>query len=396
MSVVKVENTTVVDQEGNPADGGINDLRMGTVDKNLLCRTCKSNFSDCPGHFGHIELVKPMYHVGFVETCRKILRCICFNCSKLLAQRDNKYKEAMSIKNPKKRQNVMFNICKSLKVCKINNKEKEDLDDSTHNTDMNDLISHDGCGAYQPNYKKDKNDPLKILVEFPETNDDMPDRNRALSAEECLRIFKKISNEDCIALGFDPARTRPDWMIITYLLVCPPQVRPSVSVDATLRCEDDLTFQYIQVLKANSLLKKQEENGAAGHIILETTTLLQFYIATLMNNEIASAVSQQRSGRPIKAISTRLKGKEGRLRGNLMGKRVDFSARTVITPDPNLSLDELGVPMSIALNLTFPEVVTSMNIDYMRKLVENGPTEWPGAKYIVRDDGIRIDLRYLK
>ncbi len=238
---------------------------------------------------------------------------------------------------------------------------------------------------------------MRILVEFNDTNvDDSPDRNRALSAEECLRIFRKISADDCIALGFDPARARPDWMIINYLAVCPPQVRPSVSVDATLRCEDDLTFQYIQILKANTLLKKQEETGGAGHIITETSTLLQFYVATLMNNEISSAVSQQRSGRPIKAISTRLKGKEGRLRGNLMGKRVDFSARTVITPDPNLSLDELGVPLSIALNLTFPEVVTPMNIDYLRKLVENGPNEWPGAKYIVRDDGIRTDLRYLK
>jgi DNA-directed RNA polymerase II subunit RPB1 len=185
-------------------------------------------------------------------------------------------------------------------------------------------------------------------------------------------------------------------MIITYLAVCPPQVRPSVSVDATLRCEDDLTFQYVQILKANAQLKSQEEKGAAGHIINETATLLQFYVATLMNNEISSGSAQQRSGRPIKAISTRLKGKEGRLRGNLMGKRVDFSARTVISPDPNLSLDELGVPLSIALNLTFPEVVTPLNIDYIRKLVENGPTEWPGAKYIIRDDGIRIDLRYLK
>lgn len=263
-------------------------------------------------------------------------------------------------------------------------------------TDNTDIILHDGCGYPQPNYKKDKNDPLRIVIEFPDNSEDSPDRNRILSPEECLRIFKKISKEDCYALGFDPQRSRPDWMIITYLAVCPPQVRPSVSVDATLRSEDDLTFQYIQILKANSLLKKQEETGAAGHIIMETTTLLQFYVATLMNNEISSGQSQQKSGRPIKAISTRLKGKEGRLRGNLMGKRVDFSARSVITPDPNLSLDELGVPFSIAMNLTFPEYVTPHNIDYMRKLIENGPTEWPGAKYIVRDDGVRIDLRYLK
>ena len=229
---------------------------------------------------------------------------------------------------------------------------------------------------------------MKILIEFNESNEENVDRNRVLSPEECLRIFKKASEEDCRALGFDPTRARPDWMIINNLAVCPPQVRPSVSVDSTLRSEDDLTFQYIQILKANNLLKKQEEQGAAGHIISETTTLLQFYVATLMNNEISSGQSQQKSGRPIKAISTRLKGKEGRLRGNLMGKRVDFSARSVITPDPNLSLDELGVPLSIAMNLTVPEFVHPNNINFLRSLVERGPLEWPGAKYIIRDDGV--------
>lgn len=222
------------------------------------------------------------------------------------------------------------------------------------------------------------------------------DRRRILTPEECMRILKKISVEDCYALGFNPRRARPDWMVINYLIVCPPQVRPCVAFDATLKSEDDLTFQYVQILKANNLLKRQEEQGAAGHIISETSTLLQFYVATLMNNELPSARSQHKNGRPIKSITTRLKGKEGRLRGNLMGKRVDYSARSVITPDPNLSLDELGVPTSIAMNLTFPEYVTPNNINELRRLVDRGPLEWPGAKYIIRDDGIRIDLRYIR
>ena len=72
---------------------------------------------------------------------------------------------------------------------------------------------------------------------------------------------------------------------------------------------------------------------------------------------------------------------------NLMGKRVDFSARTVVSPDPNLAIDELGVPLSIAINLTFPEVVTPLNIQKMKELVINGPTEWPGAKNVIRNDG---------
>ena len=376
--------------------GGINDLRMGTVDKQLFCETCRCNFEQCPGHFGHIELAKPVYHVGFIEECRKILKCVCFNCSKLLLAQDQKYNEVKKIKNPKKRQAKIYNLCKTIKECKIlQDKVDENSTNLTESTSSYPV--HDGCGYIQPLYKKDKNDPLKILIEFNDEADfGNGEKSRPLSAEECFRIFKKISNEDCIMLGFDPESARPDWMIIRYLAVCPPQVRPSVSVDASLRCEDDLTFQYSQILKTNQELYNQEKIGAAGHQMADSETLLQFYVATLMNNEISSGIAQQRSGRPIKAISTRLKGKEGRLRGNLMGKRVDFSARSVISPDPNLQLDELGVPLSVALNLTFPEAVTPMNIDYLRKLVENGPTKWPGAKYIIRDDGVRIDLRYIK
>ncbi len=366
---------------------------MGTVDKNQHCETCKGNFTDCPGHPGYIELVKPMYHIGFIEDCRKILKCVCYNCSKLLVDNsDTKYKAHRNIKNPKKRQNMMYKLSSTQKVCRTSGG-----DDNTDATSVkSSKTNHGGCGHEQPKYKKDPKDILKIIMEFKETQENIPDRIIPLPASSCLDIFKKISSEDCEALGFDPLRTRPDWMIITHLLVCPPPVRPSVTVDASLRSEDDLTFQYIQILKANVQLRNQQNKGAAGHLIKETEYLLQFYVATLMNNEISTATNQQRSGRPIKAISARLKGKEGRLRGNLMGKRVDFSARTVITPDPNLSLDQLGVPLSIATNMTFPEIVTPLNIDYLRKLIENGPTEWPGAKYIVRDDGVRIDLRYLK
>jgi DNA-directed RNA polymerase II subunit RPB1 len=236
---------------------------------------------------------------------------------------------------------------------------------------------------------------LKISIGIKDENEDLYEKSRNLNVEEVYRIFKKISNEDCFALGFDPIRSRPEWMIITNLLVCPPQVRPSVSFDTTMRNEDDLTFQYAQIIKANNILRHQIDQGAAGHIINETATLLQFYVATLMNNDLKSARSTHKNGRAIKAVSARLKGKEGRIRGNLMGKRVDFSARTVITPDPNLSLDELGVPLSIAMNLTIPEYVHPNNINFLRSLVERGPLEWPGAKYIIRDDGVRIDLRYL-
>lgn len=116
-----------------------------------------------------------------------------------------------------------------------------------------------------------------------------------------------------------------------------------------------------------------------------------------MDNDIPGLPQAlQKSGRPLKSIKARLKGKEGRIRGNLMGKRVDFSARTVITPDPNLELDELGVPRSIARTLTIPTTVTPFNIAYLQRLIENGPNEHPGARYVIRPDGQRIDLRFAR
>jgi DNA-directed RNA polymerase II subunit RPB1 len=120
-------------------------------------------------------------------------------------------------------------------------------------------------------------------------------------------------------------------------------------------------------------------------------------VATLMDNEIqGQPTHKHRSGKPLKAIRARLRGKEGRLRGNLMGKRVDFSSRSVITPDPILKLDQLGVPVQIALNLTVPETVTAENIDEMKRLVHNGPNNWPGAKYIIRPDSHNVDLSSLR
>lgn len=201
-------------------------------------------------------------------------------------------------------------------------------------------------------------------------------------------------------MGLSEDYARPEWMILTVLPVPPPPVRPSISVDGTgqgMRGEDDLTYKLGDIIRANANVRQAETNGSPQHIVNEFQDLLQFHVATYMDNDLAGQPQAlQKSGRPVKSIRARLKGKEGRLRGNLMGKRVDFSARTVITGDPNLSLDEVGVPRSIARTLTYPEIVTPYNIHKLHELVKNGPNEHPGAKYVIRDTGERIDLRHHK
>jgi DNA-directed RNA polymerase beta' subunit len=180
---------------------------------------------------------------------------------------------------------------------------------------------------------------------------------RPISPGEIYNVLKKIPATDLHIMGLNAEYARPDWMILTVLPVPPAAVRPSISVDGgAMRSEDDLTYKLAQILKASATVRKMEDEGVPPQLVLEHFDLLQFHVATYMDNDIAGLPQDtQKSGRPIKAIRARLKGKEGRMRGNLMGKRVDFSARTVITGDPNLQLDQVGVPKSVAMTLTYPE-----------------------------------------
>eukprot|EP00743_Colponemidia_sp_Colp-15_P005255 GILK01005654.1.p1 GENE.GILK01005654.1~~GILK01005654.1.p1 ORF type:complete len:1742 (+),score=310.58 GILK01005654.1:266-5491(+) len=395
MSVAKIE-TAETYIKGKPKIGGLNDPRLGTMDKMMKCATCFCSMTDCPGHFGHIELAKPVFHVGFMNTVIKVLRCVCFHCSKLLADSsDMRFRNACKIKNPAKRLHAVLAVCRSKSVCEGGEVEDETVDaDDEEDVKEKKKKVHGGCGNSQPKYRKEG---LKVHVEFKEAPDDSSDKKRLLTAEEAHYILKRISEDDCRSMGFNPLRARPDWMILTVFPVPPPPVRPSITMGSSAKSEDDLTFKLGDIVKANTALKRQELNGAPAHIINELTQVLQYHCATFIDNELPGLpMAAQRSGKPLKALRSRLKSKEGRLRGNLMGKRVDFSARTVITPDPNLNVDQVGVPRSIALNLTYPEIVTPFNIERMKELVQNGPNEHPGAKYIVRSDGQRLDLRYLK
>jgi len=378
MSVCEIE-TSETYEKGRPKRGGLSDPRMGTMDRAMKCETDGMNSTDTPGYFGHLELAKPVYHHGFINNVIKVLRCIGFSSSKLMLDKneDPRFAQLMRIKNGKQRLRKFTDACKTRTVCP-------------------------SSGTPQPQYRLEG---MKITAEFKQRGEDdyLPEggeRKQIISAEKALSILKNISDEDCRILGLDPEHAHPSWFILSVLPVPPHPVRPSVAFDSSTRSEDDLTVKLMEIVRTNKNLQRQEQNGAPQHVISEFTELLQYHIMTFMDNTVAGMPrALTRSGRPIKSISERLKGKSGRIRGNLMGKRVDFSARTVITPDPNLMLDELGVPWSIALNMTYPETVTPYNIEWLTKLVDNGPHPPPGqtgAKYIIREDGQRLDLRFLK
>lgn len=334
---------------------------------------------ECPGHFGHIELARKVYHANLLPYILKALRSVCFNCSKLLIAGDktqSDYKFLTSCKSSKQRFNYTFREASARegRVCDP---------------------KFGGCGYRQPKLSKQG---LGVKIEHLDENfDQTKDRKQTLYADEAFAVLRKVKDEDLQLMGFNRSYGRPEWMIIKNLAVAPPAVRPSVAMPNCYRSEDDLTYAYQQVIKMNNVLKMQIERGTNSSTINEIIQQLQFFVATLMDNDLCGQPKQKhKSGKALRSLRARLKGKEGRLRGNLMGKRVDFSSRTVITPDPNLTLEQLGVPLEIATNLTFPETVTHSNYDEMKKLIQNGPQNWPGAKYIIRHDEKQIDLSYLK
>lgn len=370
MSPDEIRNSSVAEivstdtySGSEPVIGGLFDNRMGVIEHNKICKTCYQKNTFCPGHFGHIELAKPVFYIQFFDMVRKILKCVCWRCSKILV--DSSHSEVKMILNKKisrqKRFELMYKLCSKIKRCGQE--------------------SVDGCGVKLPN-KITKENIGRIIMEWKETNEDDV-RKQIFSAEELLLVLKGISDEDAELLGMGKQYNRPEWLICTTFPVPPPSVRPSVRNDTGQRCEDDLTHKLCDIVKTNNMLKQKIEKNANKEQIEYWAILLQYHISTFVDNQLPGiAPAKQRTGRPLRSVSERLKSKEGRIRGNLMGKRVDFSARSVITPDPGISIDELGVPIKIAMNLTFPEVVNQYNKERMMELIRNGPNIYPGAKYV--------------
>ena len=357
-----------------PVIGGLFDPRMGVLEPGLICPTDGLDYMQTPGYAGHIELARPVFYIQYLSTILKCLRCVCFKCSKLLISKE-KYKQALKIQGDG-RWKYVFSLASKIKRC------GEDIED--------------GCGCLQPN-KIRKEGLATIFAEWKSegSGEDAEPIIIKLTPEMTLKILKRVSDEDVSFMGFSPVYSRPDWMICQVMSVPPPAVRPSVKHDAQQRSEDDLSHILVNIIKTNKTLQEKLQNNAPSNVIDDWTTVLQYYIATQVDNKIPGVASvAQRSGRPLKSIKDRLNGKGGRMRGNLMAKRVDFSARSVITADPNISIRELGIPMKIAKNITKPVIVNKMNKAFLTTLVQNGPEKWPGAKTLEKKNGESITLRY--
>ena len=390
MSVVKIERPDTYDEDGYPIESGLMDSRLGVIDPSLKCRTCGEKGGECQGHFGMIELARPVIHVGFGDDIHKILRSTCSECGRVLLDDDEIEEFTEKMEELQEAGESVEELVKEVyKICK-DKKTKE-------------VCPH--CGAEQEDIKIVKPiDIIEVRKQYDENGELITEEDGTpltedydLTASEVREKLQRIPDEDAYVLGVNPEVARPEWMVLTVLPVPPVTVRPSITLDTGERSEDDLTHKLVDILRINQRLIENMDAGAPQLIVEDLWKLLQYHVTTYFDNE-ASGVppARHRSGRPLKTLAQRLKGKEGRFRSNLSGKRVNFSARTVISPDPNISINEVGVPEMIAKEVTVPTYVNEWNVDELKEAILNGPNVHPGANYVKKTiNGKEMKVRVL-
>ncbi|MFB6076189.1 MAG: DNA-directed RNA polymerase subunit A' [Candidatus Aenigmatarchaeota archaeon] len=339
LAKVEITKPDLYDRGGYPVEDGVMDPRLGVIDPGMRCRTCGGSVGSCTGHYGYIDLSKPVIHVRYAKVIYKLLRATCEECKRPLGDEE----------------------------------EVAEMDDPLYKLYLAKRKKCPHCGAEQEKIKFDKPHAFRK-------------GGNIITPVEIREWLEEISDED--VENFKLKGGRPEWLVITQLLVPPVTMRPSITLESGERSEDDLTHKLVDIIRINQRLSDNVDIGAPDFIIEDLWELLQYHVSTFFDNSLSGVPqARHRSGRPLRTLTQRLKGKEGRFRGNLSGKRVDFSSRTVISPDSHLSINEVGVPISVAKELTVPVRANDRNISHLRSVVKKGPNELGGANYIIRPDG---------
>lgn len=370
--------------------------------KDAKCETCGKGLTECVGHFGYIDLELPVFHVGYFKAVITVLQTICKTCSSVLLNEKMRKIYRGKLRNPKipyltkkALRKKIQEVCKKVTRC-------------PHCNDLNGVVKK--CGMLKISHEKFRSvkKDNAILNEQLVAYENAAQFNREiepmiscglinmLNPLNILHLFEQIPDEDIQFLLMNPEQGHPKDMILTRVPVPPVCIRPSVVSDLKSGTnEDDLTMKLTEIVFLNDVIVKHRLMGAKSQMILEDWDFLQLQCALYINSELSGIPLNMQPKKASRGIVQRLKGKQGRFRGNLSGKRVDFSGRTVISPDPNLRIDQVGVPELVAKILTFPTRVNEANIELMRKLVRNGADVYPGANYLQeKDSDFKKFLKY--
>ncbi|EFY94113.2 DNA-directed RNA polymerase III [Metarhizium robertsii ARSEF 23] len=407
-AVVEVSNRLLYDIHNSraPYAHGPLDPRLGTSNKFGKCSTCHETLKNCNGHFGYVNLPLPAFHIGYLRFIVTILQNICKTCSHVLLQDNDRQTFLKELRRPH-----LDNLRRS-QICKRINEQCRKVKSCPHCTSINGQVrkigvlklTHDKFSSYNKSTSVKKVPPV-AKTQFDESFATARNGNPELSKHlhkavedlnplRVLGLFQRIGSVDCELLGLNPSDGRPEMFIWQYLPAPPVCIRPSIAQDNASN-EDDLTTKLADIVWVSGMIRSALQKGSPIQTIMEQWEYLQTQVAIYINSDVPG-LQQPGFGKPIRGICQRLKGKQGRFRGNLSGKRVDFSGRTVISPDPNLGIDEVAVPQLVAKNLTYPERAQRQNIEKLRRCIRNGPNVWPGAQCVLkmREGGYKISLKF--
>ena len=380
ISVVNVTEAGLY-YRNNAKVGGLLDGRMGISDRQQACWTCKYSGIRCPGHFGHIELARPVIHSSFRTLVFKILRSVCYFCSRLLISPQDPFHKGLRAKQ-KTRLRDVYNYCCKIKKCPY-------------------------CEAPQPTFKGNDKHAITFRPIFQDkegifqSEEEKQWATSALTLEKIKKILKYIPDDHLAILGVNPKITKIHNVIMNVILVPPPSMRPSISASegTVLKGQDDITGSLQDIVKTNNALRTLIKSGADPDKIFKQQELLQLHIKTLVHNDSGDLLSKKKNyhssaqlHKTRRTIYQRWKGKKGRARNNLCGKRVDNAARAVVGADTHHDIDELGVPLIVATSLTIPERVNDLNKKRLTGAVLKGKGVYGGAARVELADGTIIDL----
>jgi DNA-directed RNA polymerase beta' subunit len=394
VKVAKISNNNLYETVHDPRSGPIG---------SAPCETCHQNEWDCPGHFGHIELNVPIIHPLFISHVVNILKIFCWNCNEfMLTHYHLKLNNILKLEKEKRFDAILEKVKKCNKCYHCNSIKKD------YKWAPNDL-------TYKTIYRTTSGQ-----VKRGSTNQE---EKEIVSAEMVKKIFDNIKLEYVEMLGM----SHPKDYCLTVFPVIPSCCRPHEVQDGNIN-DDDLTYQITEIVKNNltigiiqckqKKLEKQfteEQKKKLDNIIKKRTggknkhediieeylsnqenyikaiNNLKFRIETYCNNSQGKA-THATTGRAIKGLRERLTRKEGQIRNNLLGKRCEFSGRTVVGPDPLLKIDEMILPDEMAQSLSVPVIVNKYNISELTTIVNNEKAIRLVKKDINSEKEIRINL----
>ncbi|XP_068023789.1 DNA-directed RNA polymerase I subunit RPA1 isoform X2 [Melanerpes formicivorus] len=479
LSVKQITNAQYLDSVGNPAANGLYDLALGPPNSREVCATCMQSFSNCPGHFGHIELPLTVYNPLFFDKLYLLIRGSCLNCHMLTCTRAVVH---LLLSQLKVLQKGLLHAVHDLEV--ILNRFLEQCADATSSEIEEELNRHvqemleshqlrdqcsnvknvcecrnkliaefwkahmsskkcPHCKSRRSLVRKEHNSKLTVTypsavyskagdkgLDEPAALDDSQLGKRGyltpITAKQYIMALWKNEGFFLRYLfpGMDPQESSgfsPDMFFLDLLVVPPSRYRPmnrlgerlftngqTVNLLAVLR--DAQLLQRLLLCMAREQcqpLKLPPEMQAAGESdeALDRSILatipgqsladklynawirLQSHVNVVFDSDMDKLASEKYPG-----VRQLLEKKEGLFRKHMMGKRVDFAARSVICPDMYIGTNEIGIPMVFATKLTYPQPVTPWNVKELRQAVINGPKAHPGASMVINEDGSRTVL----